>query len=164
DGINYTIDNIAKLILERGLVTIEDLGNTYAPIGADNDPNGLNKNWIPTVTKLSNELGGLTQNCSKVGDLEFEGDMAWIVPATKRITSGFGPRSCDGCSPYHNGLDISKGPGQSNGLETVALADGEVIASLDGCTEASCSSTWGNHVMIQHDDGLMTIYAHFEKT
>ena len=30
---------------------IEFLGNRYAPIGAQNDPNNLNKNWITNVKK-----------------------------------------------------------------------------------------------------------------
>lgn len=165
DGINFTINNIARLVLQEGLVTIEDLGNVYAPLGAKNDPKGLNKNWIPAVTKFTNDLGGLTQNCTKLGDLEFVDGMAWVVPATKRITSGFGKRSCKGCSSFHNGLDISIGPGQSYGLEVVSLADGEVAQSLGGCVEnRPCSSSWGNHVMIDHGNGLFTIYAHFTDT
>lgn len=28
---------------------IEFLGNRYAPVGADNDPNNLNKNWVKNV-------------------------------------------------------------------------------------------------------------------
>jgi hypothetical protein len=29
------------------------LGNRYCPVGADNDPNGLNKHWIPNVEKIT---------------------------------------------------------------------------------------------------------------
>ena len=29
------------------------LGNRYCPVGADNDPNGLNKHWIPNVRKIA---------------------------------------------------------------------------------------------------------------
>ena len=29
------------------------LGNRYCPIGVDNDPNGLNKHWIPNVTEIT---------------------------------------------------------------------------------------------------------------
>ena len=32
------------------------LGNRYCPIGADNDPNGLNKHWIGNVTKFTKEF------------------------------------------------------------------------------------------------------------
>ena len=28
------------------------LGRTYCPVGAKNDPTGLNKNWVKNVTKL----------------------------------------------------------------------------------------------------------------
>jgi len=36
--------------------TIEQLGAIYCPIGATNDPTGLNKHWIPTVKKHYKEL------------------------------------------------------------------------------------------------------------
>ena len=29
------------------------LGNRYCPVGADNDPNGLNKHWIPNVRAIT---------------------------------------------------------------------------------------------------------------
>ncbi len=31
---------------------IDYLGSRYCPVGADNDPNGLNKHWIPNVKKF----------------------------------------------------------------------------------------------------------------
>jgi hypothetical protein len=34
---------------------IKFLGKTYAPIGADNDPTGLNRNWVKNVTSLYNK-------------------------------------------------------------------------------------------------------------
>ena len=36
--------------------TIEQLGAIYCPVGASNDPTGLNKHWIPTVKKHYKEL------------------------------------------------------------------------------------------------------------
>lgn len=36
--------------------TIEQLGAIYCPVGAANDPAGLNKHWIPTVKKHYKEL------------------------------------------------------------------------------------------------------------
>jgi len=33
---------------------ISFLGNRYCPVGASNDPTGLNKNWIGNVSKLYN--------------------------------------------------------------------------------------------------------------
>lgn len=37
---------------------INFLGRRYCPIGADNDPNGLNKHWIPNVSKFANQFKG----------------------------------------------------------------------------------------------------------
>lgn len=34
------------------------LGARYCPVGADNDPDGLNKNWIPNVTKWVEKIRG----------------------------------------------------------------------------------------------------------
>lgn len=36
--------------------TINQLGNIYCPVGASNDPTGLNKHWIPTISKHYNEM------------------------------------------------------------------------------------------------------------
>ena len=36
---------------------IEYLSKTYAPIGASNDPTGLNKNWVKNVTHFYNKGG-----------------------------------------------------------------------------------------------------------
>lgn len=41
-----------------GKNTIAKIGGTYAPVGAANDPNGLNKHWIPNITKFYENLGG----------------------------------------------------------------------------------------------------------
>lgn len=40
----------------EGMNFIEYLGNRWAPIGAENDPEGLNVNWIPNVTSLFEKL------------------------------------------------------------------------------------------------------------
>lgn len=54
-------------IIVDGLTTIEALGSVYCPVGADNDPTGMNINWVPTVTEIAEKLGGLTMNCSAGG-------------------------------------------------------------------------------------------------
>lgn len=53
-----------------GLTTIEKLGSVYAPVGATNDPNNLNQHWVPNVTSIASELGGLIMNCdSEIVDI-----------------------------------------------------------------------------------------------
>ena len=63
EGLRSMAKTMNRLIHKGGLTSISDLGSAYAPIGADNDPRGLNKHWVPGVTKFSTEFGGLTQNC-----------------------------------------------------------------------------------------------------
>jgi hypothetical protein len=36
--------------------TISAIGSVYCPVGATNDPNNLNKNWVPGVTKNFNAI------------------------------------------------------------------------------------------------------------
>jgi hypothetical protein len=36
-------------------VVIPEMGRVYCPVGASNDPTGLNKNWVGNVTRLYNK-------------------------------------------------------------------------------------------------------------
>ncbi len=55
-GIHAFVSNLKRNYFDIGLTTIETIGGKYCPIGAKNDPTGLNKNWIPGVTQKLNEL------------------------------------------------------------------------------------------------------------
>lgn len=55
-GYESTAKTISRLMNKGGLSTIEQLGAVYAPIGASNDPTGLNRFWAPNVNRLVNEL------------------------------------------------------------------------------------------------------------
>jgi murein DD-endopeptidase MepM/ murein hydrolase activator NlpD len=63
----------------------------------------------------------------------------WPVPASTTMSSGYGPRSCAGCSSYHEGIDLNPG----NGFPVTAIADGVVI-------ESEFSGALGAHVVIAH--------------
>ena len=63
DGLRMTAKTINKLVYKGGHSTIRSLGSVYAPVGAANDPTGLNNHWGNNVTKIVNDLGGLTANC-----------------------------------------------------------------------------------------------------
>ena len=60
EGIEYTASNLKRNYLDKGLTTIEKIGSKYAPVGAANDPRGLNKNWVPNVTSLYNKYSSET--------------------------------------------------------------------------------------------------------
>lgn len=163
EGLKAMSVTLHNRIVEDGLVTIEDLGNVYAPLDADNDPDGLNENWIPTVEKLTSNLGGLIMNCEENDDVDIDGDKAWISSHTKNITSGFGPRSCIGCSGYHKGIDVADEG--IFGTPAKAFMDGEItISDSQGTTDPSDSNNmgtgYGYYVEVDHGNGIKTRYAH----
>jgi hypothetical protein len=46
------------LYIDAGHTTVAEIGNIWAPSNAQNDPQGLNKNWVPTQTKFLQDQGG----------------------------------------------------------------------------------------------------------
>lgn len=173
DGIIYVIENLGRRVLDDGLVTVEELGSKYAPIGAENDPLGLNENWVPGVSDFITSLGGLTMNCSstasiEMGDytVEIKQGFAWPIPHTKHLTSGVGPR----WGKQHKGIDVAW-PGIS-GTPVVSMLDGEVkvvhtgcpvgCLAKQGCGTHTCGGGYGNRVDVQHSDGTYTRYAHLQ--
>lgn len=54
------IDAMCRLLkenyIDEGLTDISSIGKKYCPIGASNDPSGLNKYWIPLVTKTYQKI------------------------------------------------------------------------------------------------------------
>jgi len=91
------------------------------------------------------------------GGGQYNGVMAWPVPGFYRVTSPYGPRIC----PFHGkeihpGIDVGRNvdPERAiNGAALVAAGDGTVIY-------AGYRGSYGNTVMIDHGDGLVTLYAH----
>lgn len=79
------------------------------------------------------------------------GKFAWPAPDYTRISDEYGNRMHPTLKvqQFHNGLDLAS-PG---GSRILAAYDGEVVA-------ADYSSSMGNYVMIDHGDGLYTIYMH----
>ena len=54
EGLNDFVRILKTYYFEKGLNTIEEIGAKYCPVGAANDPNGLNKYWIGGVTNFYN--------------------------------------------------------------------------------------------------------------
>jgi len=79
------------------------------------------------------------------------GSLVWPIRGT--ITSDFGYRYIFGSYSYHNGLDIAA----PNGSPIKAADGGKVIFA--GTGTGSCWS-YGNYVVIDHENGLQTLYAH----
>ena len=77
--------------------------------------------------------------------------LRWPCPASGRITSGYGNRKSPtaGASSNHKGIDISA----STGSSIVAAAGGTVSI-------ATYSYSAGNYVVLNHGNGLSTVYMH----
>jgi hypothetical protein len=54
-GIKDMIHVLKDYYFARGKNTLEDIQKSYCPIGASNDPTGLNNYWLPRVTQYYNE-------------------------------------------------------------------------------------------------------------
>lgn len=76
---------------------------------------------------------------------------SWPVPGYSRISSPFGYRTHPilGTQKLHTGIDIPA----PKGTPTVAVDSGTVIFS-------GVQGSYGNTVMIRHDNGLVSLYAH----
>lgn len=55
EGLNGFVNLLKNRYFNRGLDTVDKIGAVYCPVGASNDPHGLNQHWIPNVTKYYNE-------------------------------------------------------------------------------------------------------------
>ena len=77
------------------------------------------------------------------------GGLAWPVPSSYMITSYFGYRTFGGYSDFHTGTDI----GAPTGTPVVAVASGTV-------TYAGWMDVGGNTVIIDHGNGMTTLYCH----
>lgn len=79
------------------------------------------------------------------------GSMTWPCPSSHRITSDYGPRvsPTNGASSNHKGIDI----GAAYGADIVAADSGTVIV-------ATYSSSAGNYIILDHGNGVCTVYMH----
>ncbi|MBQ7564423.1 MAG: peptidoglycan DD-metalloendopeptidase family protein [Lachnospiraceae bacterium] len=82
------------------------------------------------------------------------GKFAWPAPDYTRISDEYGMRMHPtlGIEKFHSGIDLAS----PSGSRILAAYDGEVVA-------ANYSASMGNYVMIDHGDGLYTIYMHASK-
>ena len=79
----------------------------------------------------------------------------WPVPSSTTMSSGFGFRSCEGCSSNHLGIDLNPG----EGYPIQAVADGTVVLAQES------DAGLGVEVIIEHTvDGqvVQSLYGHMQ--
>lgn len=109
------------------------------------------------------ELGGMPTMPPPTpsnGDLSPPIDTMRVTSYVSHTSGGRGVRF--DCASFtrsnHKGTDF----GVARGTPVLASAAGLVVRAVDGCSEgnSSCGGSFGNHVIILHEDGRATLYAH----
>ena len=110
-----------------------------------------NTEWLfNTSTSIKKGGLGIFDSNIQIGN----GMFCWPIPGYSAITSEFGYRThpITGVYKLHTGTDI----GAPEGADFVAMADGVVVTS-------GTNTAYGNMVMINHGNGIVTLYAHGSK-
>lgn len=105
-------------------------------------PNGIKRATLPKASVTKSTASSAKISSSRVTDGYY------IRPTTGRTTSKFGPRK----GSYHYGIDY----GAPTGTPIVATASGTVI-------KTTCGSGYGKCLILQHDNGTQSLYAHASK-
>jgi murein DD-endopeptidase MepM/ murein hydrolase activator NlpD len=157
-GIETMARNLWKNYISQGLTTIEAIQKKYAPIGAKNDPTGLNKHWVSGVTKFYQAITGSASSISVqvAGSVSAQVAKYYLDNYTKDIVpqGRFGV-SRDGGTRKHQGLDLNQAGAADKGDPIKALMGGKVIQIF-----TNPNSKTGYGVVIQQDDGKIVRYLH----
>lgn len=99
------------------------------------------------------ETSNISPTTDNTADLDGEIMQNAAMPLKKgTITSPYGERTLNGKTQYHKGTDI----GADKGSEIFAMLDGTVsIAEKD--------ESYGNYIVLTHQKGIKTLYAHCDK-
>lgn len=102
--------------------------------------------------KYNNLINKLIQEASKVdtGGVVGTGRFCYPVPSCTTVSCGYYGYA------NHNGIDFSNGNVYG---ATVVAADEGVVASVQHLTYS-----YGNHIWINHGNGMLTLYAHLSAT
>lgn len=110
--------------------------------------------YVPPTTESAQDGSGQGNTTTGGTTNQNPGSSAWLVPCGyTMLTSPFGNRTAPlaGASTYHQGVDLAAPRGTP------------VCASRPGIvTVAGYSSSAGNYVQINHQDGFSSIYMHLD--
>ncbi len=145
-------------VTQNGITGIERITKDMQVVNGE--PNqGVSKLTSVTIREVQNEIitkGGYKPTGSYV---DTGGVWGWPTNRPYTISTGFEYR----WGSFHNGIDISTGPYM--GSPIYASRGGTVIEIETGCDNVGyyrnqCGGTYGNHVVINHNNGYYTMYAH----
>lgn len=101
---------------------------------------------IASAGRVNSALDG---TLSDTGDSPIGGKL-FIFPTHGKITQGF--------RPGHYAVDV----GNPDRPAVWAAGDGKIVAVVEACGDVSrgCGGGYGNHVIVDHGNGMQTLYAH----
>ena len=163
--LGYTEDSIESYDSEGIHYSSNDYVNIY----------NLIMGHLDTILNADYQLYNLTSYCTyytltendaywwPLGSSEAtQGNIYGGEPVSTTITSYFGPRidPIDGYEKGHGAIDIST----VVGTPVIATKSGEVNFIKTGCAvgDVECSA-YGNHIKIDHGDGIESFYAHLSE-
>lgn len=119
-------------------------------------------------------FNGIEEGALVVGEVLIipDGEMVAVQPTTRPASSKLGGTTVTVASGYyraplanyrrtqgvhgHNGVDL----GAHLGAPILSAASGDVIIARSGCVSRGCNGGYGNYVVVKHDNGTQTLYAH----
>ena len=146
---------VAELIVEKQEQIEEyeeDITNKEKLIKEYEEDLAMQNNTISALEKaVAAEKKRLAESGQKSSVSYNGGKFAWPAPSYTRISSDYGMRIHPtlNVEKFHNGVDMAA----PNGSPILAAYDGQVVA-------ADYNSSMGNYIMIDHGDGLYTVYMH----
>lgn len=138
-------------------------GSVYAAVGTwffeqynNSVFTGNGEGLLPFTDNVTiKETSLINEETAQIGDTDYIEQIkkSFVQPLDKiEITSPFGKRELDGKETNHKGIDLAA----KSGTAIYAVMDGEV-------TIAQEDSTYGNYIVIMHENGEKTLYAHCSK-
>lgn len=124
-------------------------------------------------TRSGSNLGYIDSNSEDnywwpVGGTEVEEkdgvEYATGTPSSLVVTSEFSPsRTINGVTSSHTGMDIGASGNQTDYV--IASMKGIIYSTFNGCNnngyyQNKCGGGYGNHIVIEHANGVYTVYAH----
>ena len=154
--LEYTYDSVnADSKIE---VTFEKIRSSGGSSGGSSSSSGATSNKSdeetaqkPTEETTPKEETTIPSQSTTTQQTQNSSGMLWPVSGYSYISSPFGNR----ISPIYGGLEFHRG------IDIPAPSGTAIRASASGTVITACyNSSYGNYVMIAHDNGLVTLYAH----